>query len=145
LTESLIRNLVRLIDFLPTAYGIGVVSMFINSQARRLGDLAAGTLVVHDHGGVTIQSLEGMPIVPKQVQAESEPDGLPVGILSQQDVQMAEDFLARRHFLPNASALVFQILRALYRRMNIAPEQLTYEQAVQKLESIVHKVRAQKL
>ncbi|MEK7327557.1 MAG: RDD family protein, partial [Chloroflexota bacterium] len=48
LTESIIRNLVRLVDFLPAYYGVGVVTMFINEQSRRLGDLAAGTLVVHD-------------------------------------------------------------------------------------------------
>ncbi len=48
LSESIIRNLVRIIDFLPTAYGVGVVTMFINTNSRRVGDLAAGTIVVHD-------------------------------------------------------------------------------------------------
>ena len=51
-TESLIRNLVRLVDFLPAYYGLGCVVMFVNSQSRRLGDLAAGTLVVRDHASV---------------------------------------------------------------------------------------------
>ncbi|HUY60319.1 MAG TPA: RDD family protein [Candidatus Dormibacteraeota bacterium] len=46
--ESLVRNTLRLIDFLPMAYGVGFLSMFLTRPARRLGDLAAGTLVIHD-------------------------------------------------------------------------------------------------
>ena len=38
LAESVIRNLVRLVDFLPAAYGLGLVTMFIDGKARRLGD-----------------------------------------------------------------------------------------------------------
>ena len=44
---SLIRNLLRAVDFLPIAYGTGLVCMLIDRNFRRLGDLAAGTLVVH--------------------------------------------------------------------------------------------------
>src|SRR5215510_11634669 len=57
LSESFIRNLTRLVDFLPAAYGIGIISMFLDKQSRRLGDLAAGTLVVHDRAPISIQSL----------------------------------------------------------------------------------------
>ena len=57
LSESFIRNLARLVDFLPAAYGIGIISMFLDKQSRRLGDLAAGTLVIHDRAPVSIQSL----------------------------------------------------------------------------------------
>ncbi len=55
--EALIRNLVRLIDFLPIAYGFGVVAMFTNSRARRLGDYAAGTVVVRENASVTLAQL----------------------------------------------------------------------------------------
>ena len=44
---SFTRNLVRVADFLPLAYGIGLVTMLLNGESKRLGDLAAGTLVVH--------------------------------------------------------------------------------------------------
>jgi uncharacterized RDD family membrane protein YckC len=46
--EVMIRNLVRLIDFMPGFYGIGLIAMFINKDACRLGDLAAGTIVVRE-------------------------------------------------------------------------------------------------
>ena len=50
LADSLVRNLIRILDFLPLLYGVGVITMFAGGQPRRLGDLAAGTVVVHDHG-----------------------------------------------------------------------------------------------
>ena len=45
-TDSAIRNLVRVVDFLPFFYGAGLLAMLLNSNWKRLGDLAAGTLVV---------------------------------------------------------------------------------------------------
>jgi uncharacterized RDD family membrane protein YckC len=48
LFESMARNLVRYIDQLPGFYAVGVIAMFVTSQHQRLGDLAAGTLVVRD-------------------------------------------------------------------------------------------------
>lgn len=44
---SLIRNLLRAVDFLPFLYGFGVVTMLCNRDFQRLGDLAAGTIVVY--------------------------------------------------------------------------------------------------
>ena len=46
-SSSIVRNLLRFADFLPMLFGFGVLSMLINKDFRRLGDLAAGTLVVH--------------------------------------------------------------------------------------------------
>jgi uncharacterized RDD family membrane protein YckC len=48
LVESMARNLVRYVDQLPFFYAVGVISMFVTRQHQRLGDLAAGTLVVRD-------------------------------------------------------------------------------------------------
>jgi uncharacterized RDD family membrane protein YckC len=47
--ESLARNLLRFVDYLPGMYLAGVITMLCNKQNKRLGDLAAGTLVVHEH------------------------------------------------------------------------------------------------
>jgi uncharacterized RDD family membrane protein YckC len=43
---SLLRNLMRSADFLPFAYGFGFAAMLMRSDFKRIGDLAAGTLVV---------------------------------------------------------------------------------------------------
>jgi uncharacterized RDD family membrane protein YckC len=44
---SFTRNMLRVADFLPLAYAFGIVTMLLNRECKRLGDLAAGTLVVH--------------------------------------------------------------------------------------------------
>jgi uncharacterized RDD family membrane protein YckC len=44
---SALRNVMRFADMLPIGYAIGLASMMMDSQFRRLGDLAAGTVVVH--------------------------------------------------------------------------------------------------
>lgn len=44
---SLTRNLLRSADQFPAFYLVGLISMFLNSEFKRLGDLAAGTLVIH--------------------------------------------------------------------------------------------------
>jgi uncharacterized RDD family membrane protein YckC len=46
--EALARNLLRIIDWLPAFYFAGVITMLCNRKNKRLGDLAAGTLVVHE-------------------------------------------------------------------------------------------------
>ena len=45
-TAVLIRNLLRLVDFLPAFYGVGVLVIVLSPKSQRLGDLAAGTYVV---------------------------------------------------------------------------------------------------
>jgi uncharacterized RDD family membrane protein YckC len=47
---SILRNVLRWADMLPIGYAVGLSSMLLDSQFRRLGDLAAGTVVIHrDH------------------------------------------------------------------------------------------------
>jgi uncharacterized RDD family membrane protein YckC len=48
LFESMTRNLLRLVDQFPGIYVVGVISIFLTKDHQRLGDLAAGTLVIHD-------------------------------------------------------------------------------------------------
>ena len=45
---SVARNLLRTADFLPLLYGFGMTSMLMRGDFKRLGDLAAGTLVVYE-------------------------------------------------------------------------------------------------
>jgi uncharacterized RDD family membrane protein YckC len=46
-SASVLRNFLMVADFLPVLYLAGIVSMCVDTSFRRLGDLAAGTLVVH--------------------------------------------------------------------------------------------------
>lgn len=44
---SFTRNLLRVADFLPLAYGFALTSMLLRKDFKRLGDIAAATLVVY--------------------------------------------------------------------------------------------------
>jgi uncharacterized RDD family membrane protein YckC len=48
LAASVLRNLLRVVDFLPFAYAAGVMAMLLRSDFKRLGDVVAGTRVVHE-------------------------------------------------------------------------------------------------
>src|ERR1700694_4191515 len=54
-----IRNVVRIVDFLPYGYGVGLVVLFANGKGKRLGDLAAGTIVVKDSDHIWLWQLAG--------------------------------------------------------------------------------------
>ena len=46
--SSSIRNVLRFVDLLPGAYLVGIVSILVTRKNQRLGDIAAGTLVVRE-------------------------------------------------------------------------------------------------
>ncbi|WP_058305871.1 RDD family protein [Gracilibacillus massiliensis] len=48
LLSSIIRNFVRIIDSLPSAYAVGIILIFAHNKHKRLGDITAGTIVVHE-------------------------------------------------------------------------------------------------
>jgi uncharacterized RDD family membrane protein YckC len=50
LEQALVRNVVRVLDFLPLFYGLGALVCQADAQRRRLGDFAADTLVIREGG-----------------------------------------------------------------------------------------------
>ncbi len=44
---AITRNLLRMVDMLPLGYAAGLIACLTDPYARRLGDMVAGTLVVH--------------------------------------------------------------------------------------------------
>ena len=95
--ESAVRNLCRVIDFMPMAYAAGLLTMLVTRQNRRLGDLLAGTLLVREEK-FDLDKYRGRPI-----------DALPVGRpahlapLAPAELELVLGFLARREsFTPDA-------------------------------------------
>ncbi len=76
--DSAIRNLVRLVDILPGSYAVGIVSMLLSPRAKRLGDYAAGTLVVRDPGDLDARVMldPGSPTVRLAAEYVERADGL---------------------------------------------------------------------
>lgn len=137
ISESFIRNLVRIIDFLPATYGIGVVTMFIDKQSRRLGDLAAGTLVVLDRASVTLQDLSIKRAVHLRPWKTVPLDGFPVERLTNDDLHLIEDFLQRRDQLTHRNQLAVQILNTLYTRLGLPPKTVSQAEAEDMLATIL--------
>ncbi len=145
-SEAIIRNLVRIIDFLPTAYGVGVVTMFVNANSRRVGDFAAGTIVVHERETKGLGDLSPIRtstlIVPG---AQNHlPDGFPVERLSQYELQIIEEFLLRRSGLSNRSVLAQHILASIVTRLQLAPETIPYDKSEEILAAIYKAVNMDK-
>jgi uncharacterized RDD family membrane protein YckC len=96
---SVIRNVVRIADFLPGLYLVGTVSVLSTAHSQRLGDLAAGTLVVRDRfGGVAGR---GSPVAeaPLSVPA-ADVAAWDVTAVDATEVRAVRAFLARRLALP---------------------------------------------
>lgn len=91
-SASLLRNLLRFVDFLPFLYGFGLASMLIRADSKRLGDLAAGTRVVYRQHGC-------------QTSATPDVQAVPPNITLQLDEQRAViDFAGRLNQLSEARA-----------------------------------------
>lgn len=71
--SSLVRNLLRTVDFLPFMYLLGLVSMVSNPHFQRLGDLAAGSLVISIKASAKATHIENIrPLAPATTLNRSE-------------------------------------------------------------------------
>lgn len=114
--DSIIRNLVRIIDFFPFAYGIGVVTMFSNKRAKRLGDYAAGTLVVKMRDEVRLAQILPTPTSGAPAPSSAPPRVVGVTVA---DIELAESYLHRRAQFSNQDALGLQIAQRLAAKMDL--------------------------
>ena len=123
-----IRNVLRLVDWLPSLYAVGVVTMIANRRSRRLGDLVAGTLVIKEGregslaslpAHVTLASprpLHGPEMTSENVLAAA---GAQPERLTQADEAIIRDFLSRRFELApqRRDALARQIAAVVHNRI----------------------------
>ncbi len=159
LFESLARNLLRTVDYLPGLYLAGVITMLANKRNKRLGDLAAGTLVVHERAeaqpllwtGGTQRSTGLFPVASTAttvdpwrpataIPALFPPDA--VARLSPKDLVVIEAFFARALDLPleTRAAMAYRILGEMTTRMAVPPPEGNPERA---LESLAGQLRGQ--
>jgi hypothetical protein len=135
LLESMTRNLVRYIDMQPFAlYAVGVIAIFATRQHQRLGDLAAGTLVVRDRvQEAPLWGESGARTFTAQIFAPGAPtpephtaNSLPasgIARLSPTDLEVLEGFFARRldMSLPTRYALAERIAAAIRAKSGLEP------------------------
>lgn len=94
--EAIARNLLRVVDLVPFVppYAVGIVTMLLNSKNRRLGDLVAGTLVVHD------KKVQESELFFNTAAKKPEFAVYQAGRLGVAEVELIETFLARRLDIP---------------------------------------------
>jgi uncharacterized RDD family membrane protein YckC len=131
LFESMGRNLLRFVDWLPAFYCIGVISLFVTRRQQRLGDLIAGSLVVHERPSETpLESIGSsrtftLAAMTPGVVATPRESKLPadaVARLTMADLQALEQYLARRLDVPPAAreALANKIAQSIAVKMNLS-------------------------
>ncbi len=108
LFESMARNLIRYVDQIPfPLHVVGVITMFVTRQHQRLGDLAAGTLVVRDRQDEpALWSDAGARTFTAQIFAPVPPPPEPhtalilpstgISKLASADLEVLEGFFSRR-------------------------------------------------
>ena len=60
---SVIRNLLRAVDFLPMLYGAGLLAMLTNRDFKRLGDIVAQTVVIYREDARPVIAIPAAPPV----------------------------------------------------------------------------------
>jgi uncharacterized RDD family membrane protein YckC len=89
--QSAVRNLCRMVDFLPVLYGAGLLTMLVSRENRRLGDLLAGTVLVREER-IALDKYEQ----PASLNDGGEASAAP---LAAADVELILSFLSRAHEL----------------------------------------------
>jgi uncharacterized RDD family membrane protein YckC len=156
--EALARNLLRVVDYLPGMYLVGVVTMLCNKRNQRLGDLVAGTIVVHERldeasllyqtsttlvapVGFSTQPLGQETIAPwgKAVVAMFPADA--VARLTGQDLMVIETFFSRMLDLPmeTRATVAYRMAAQMAAKMGVALPEGNPERA---LEAMAYQMRS---
>jgi uncharacterized RDD family membrane protein YckC len=94
---SSVRNLIRIIDFLPVFYVVGSITMVATSPPQRLGDLAAGTVVLRERFGG--RKADTQPVAPVTVPL-GHVMSWDVSAVDAEELSVVRQFLDRRLTLP---------------------------------------------
>jgi uncharacterized RDD family membrane protein YckC len=129
LRASAVRNLIRLVEGVATWYVPAILSILLTRDNQRLGDLAAGTVVVREAPPAAASSYAGPAELPERLQAWD------VSAVTPQELAAVRSFLARRSgFEPAArAALARRLAGALAPRVSGAPEDQAPERFLEDL------------
>jgi uncharacterized RDD family membrane protein YckC len=130
---SAVRNVLRLVDILPGMYLVGIATILVTRQNQRLGDVAAGTLVVRER--TEQPSLRELRMAEPQPQPASPGYAWDVTAVSVDELTAVRSFLARRYDLTHEARyrLAADLAGALRPKVVGAPENLGSEAFLEKL------------
>lgn len=113
--DCMLRNLLRAADFLPLGYVLGLMTMAGDRRFRRLGDMAAGTMVIIEQRPRALPALQLDP-----PPTEAELGGLPGRALRPDELDAIEMFLRRPALSPARRRELAEMIAPFYgRRLNV--------------------------
>jgi len=122
------RNLLRIVDQMPFAYGVGVICAWISPQSKRLGDYVAGTVVVHEKPfeNIALKFEVTAPVATHHYGANR---------LTAEEVALVEAFLSRRSALEAGVRYdtAANIVRRIESKLTIPPERPSAEKLLEDL------------
>lgn len=133
--DAIARNLLRAVDSLPMLYGVGVISVLVSKNNKRLGDFVAGTVVVHE------KTLEGA----RPFLETTRPVDGPVfntAVITTDELRLIETFFSRRDSLDPGirTSMAAQIARRIGEKLNVRV--VGWPQTEQFLESVLDQYRS---
>jgi uncharacterized RDD family membrane protein YckC len=137
LPASAIRNLLRFIDILPTAYLVGLVSILVTQRNQRLGDLAAGTLVIRDAGWRN-EPAAAAAAAAAPAQDRLDSSGWDVSAVGIEELVAVRRFLERRESLDRGARheLAHRLEHGLRAKVAGAPLELSAESFLEELARV---------
>jgi uncharacterized RDD family membrane protein YckC len=117
LGDSLLRNLLRGADFLPFGYVLGVLCMVFDTRFRRLGDLVADTLVIHE-GKAELKEPPRLSPPPSEAELQWLPAHVELSVAEREAIEL---FMRRASDLPplRSDELADILAEALSRRLRL--------------------------
>ncbi len=118
---AIIRNLLRLFDFLPVLYGVGLIALFATKNTQRLGDLAAKTIVVRERRQITLESVkENFTVQYKHITRITRlPYYVQIDRLDQTDRREVVSYLQRRKEMINQEYVVGIMAQKIANKMGV--------------------------
>jgi uncharacterized RDD family membrane protein YckC len=128
---SAVRNLLRVVDLLPGAYLVGIISILATKQNQRVGDLAAGTLVLREIKA----TIPIAAVPPADAQLVGEVGDWDVSGVTAEEVATVRRFLERRPGLTQAarSRLARELTTRLYPKVVGPPSEVAPEHFLEQL------------
>jgi uncharacterized RDD family membrane protein YckC len=121
--ESIGRNLMRIVDWLPFFYGVGIITAFFTKGSKRLGDLVVGSLVVRETSLAELKPIwQTAPVSESRLPVGSAPLG--ADRLTPQEAALIESYLGRRSSLDYAlrRRIAQEVFNKVRGKITIPPE-----------------------
>jgi uncharacterized RDD family membrane protein YckC len=146
--SAAIRNLLRLIDFLPGGYMLGCLFIFFHPRHQRIGDLVAGTIVIYQNPGASEKELKQKAMFHDELSRKVAPldlDTLASMSFTIDDWQLLAVYIRKKKDLPEKEqeGITKKIAQKLLPKAGIDPQERTLKECEQDLTALYLALRSE--